>query len=81
MGPGWLDKPMWPLIAVRLGSGHVGEAVDAGRQLLEPSQQRLPDEIEPVVEAALATWDSGDRELAGAKLAQAVELGHDLHFF
>jgi tetratricopeptide (TPR) repeat protein len=72
---------LWPLIAVRLGSGHVGEAVDAGRQLLEPSQQRLPDEIEPVVEAALATWDSGDRELAGAKLAQAVELGHDLHFF
>jgi tetratricopeptide (TPR) repeat protein len=72
---------LWPLIAVRLGTGNVSEAVDASRQLLEPSQQRLPDELEPVVIAAQAAWDSGDRELAGAKLAQAVELAHDLHFF
>jgi predicted ATPase len=71
---------LWPLIAVRLGTGNVSEAVDASRQLLEPSQQRLPDELEPVVIAAGAAWDSGNRELAGAKLAQAVELAHDLHF-
>jgi hypothetical protein len=47
---------------------------------LEPSQQRLPDELEAVVAAAQEAWDSGDRELAGAKLAQAVELAHELHF-
>jgi tetratricopeptide (TPR) repeat protein len=71
---------LWPLIAVRLGNGNVSEAVDASRLLLEPSQQRLPDELEPVVIAAGAAWDSGDRELAGAMLAQAVELAHDLHY-
>jgi len=71
---------LWPLIAVRLGTGNVSGAVDASRQLLEPSQQRLPDELEPVVIAAGAAWESGNRELAGAKLAQAVELAHDLHF-
>ncbi len=71
---------LWPLIAVRLGNGNVDEAVDASRQLLEPSQQRLPDELEPIVMAAGAAWDSGDRELAAAALARAVELAHDLHF-
>ncbi len=71
---------LWPLIAVRLGTGNVSEAVDASRQLLEPSQRRLPDELEPLVIAAGAAWDNGNRELAGAKLARAVELAHDLHF-
>jgi hypothetical protein len=71
---------LWPLIAVRLGTGNVSEAVDASRQLLEPSQQRLPDELEPVVIAAGAAWDSGNRELAGAKLAQAVELAERLRY-
>jgi tetratricopeptide (TPR) repeat protein len=71
---------LWPLIAVRLGTGNVSEAVDASRRLLEPSQQRLADELEPLVIAACEAWDSGDQELAGAKLAEAVDLAHDLHF-
>ncbi len=71
---------LWPLIAVRLGTGKLSQAVDASRQLLEPSQQRLPDELEPIVIAAGAAWDNGDRVVAGAKLARAVELAHDLHF-
>jgi class 3 adenylate cyclase len=71
---------LWPLIAVRLGTGNVGEAIDASRQLLDPSQQRLPDELEPVVIAAGAAWESGNPELGGAKLARAVELAHELHY-
>jgi hypothetical protein len=67
-------------MAVRLGTGNVSEAVKASRRLLEPSQQRLPDELEPVVIAAQAAWDNGDRELTQAKLAQAVDLAHELHF-
>jgi len=47
---------------------------------LELSQQRLPEELEPVVMEAGAAWESGNRELAGAKLARAVELAHDLHY-
>jgi class 3 adenylate cyclase/tetratricopeptide (TPR) repeat protein len=71
---------LWPLISVRLLTGNISAAVDASRQLLEPSQQRLPDELEPVVIEAGAAWDSGDQEVAGAKLAWAVELAHDLHY-
>jgi class 3 adenylate cyclase/ABC-type transporter Mla MlaB component len=71
---------LWPLIAVRLGAGELSEAVVASRQLLEPSQQRLPDELEPVVEAALAAWESDDCGRAGAKLAEALELAERLRY-
>jgi hypothetical protein len=47
---------------------------------LAPSQERLPDELEPLVEAALAAWDSDDHELAGARLAQAVGLAERLRY-
>ena len=71
---------LWPLIAVRLETGHVSKAVDASRQLLQPSQQRLPDELEAPVVAAGAAWDGGKRALALAKLAQAVELAERLRY-
>ena len=66
---------LWPLIAVRLAAGQLAEAVDASRQLLVPPQQRLPDELELVVEAAGAAWDRGEHQLAADKLADAEMAG------
>jgi hypothetical protein len=37
----WYWLCLWPLIAVRLAGGQVGEAVEAARQLLPAPQQRL----------------------------------------
>ena len=71
---------LWPLIAVRLETGHFGEAVDASRELLEPRQQRLPDELEAAVVGAGAAWDSDHQEFAGAMLAEAVELAEQLRY-
>jgi len=71
---------LWPLIAVRLAARQVRGALDASRQLLEPSQQRLPDELEAMVEAARRAWESGDADLAGATLAGAVELAERLRY-
>ena len=65
---------LWPLIAVRLTAGRVAGAVDASRQLLLPTQQRLPDELEALVEAAQATWDAGEGERSADKLGEALEL-------
>jgi len=47
---------LWPLIAVRLKAGLLAEAVFASRKLLVPPQQRLPDELESLVESAGAAW-------------------------
>jgi hypothetical protein len=72
---------LWPLIAMSLADGQVSEAVAAGRQMLEPSQQRLPVELEQTLDAACAAWDRGDSETARAKLATSLELAHELHYF
>jgi class 3 adenylate cyclase/tetratricopeptide (TPR) repeat protein len=71
---------LWPLIAVHLSAGQVAEAVDAGRQLLMPPQIRFPDELESLVEWVVATWDSGERDRAAGKLADALELAERLGY-
>ena len=71
---------LWPLLAVRLAAGQLAEAVDASRELLLPPQQRLPDELELVVEAAGAAWDRGEHDLAAGKLVDALELARHLRY-
>ena len=71
---------LWPLIAVHLGAGEVAEAVAAGRQMLEPTQQRLTDELESMLGSACAAWDQEEPEVARAKMAEALQLAKDLHW-
>jgi class 3 adenylate cyclase/tetratricopeptide (TPR) repeat protein len=72
---------LWPIIAACLSTGHVPEAVAAGRQMLEPSQLRLPDELESLLGSAATAWDQDEPELAKDKMAAALELARDLHWF
>jgi len=73
---GWVY--LWPLIAVRLDGGDLAAAVACARQLLDPAQQRLPDDLESVVEAACLAWDDGEPQACGHKLAAAVALAREL---
>jgi hypothetical protein len=79
--PIWKWVYLWPLVALNLADAKVDEAAAAGLQMLEPSQQRLPDELESLLESAGAAWASDQPEVAAAKLRRALELAHDLHFF
>ena len=72
---------IWPLVAVRLQGGKVAQAVTAARELLEPSQHRLPDELQSLVESAWLSWDRGDADVAGGSLALALEMAYELRFF
>ena len=71
---------LWPLIGVRLAAGQVAEAVGAARQLLPAPQQRLPDELEDVMQSAIAAWDHGEPERAADTLTSALELAQRLRF-
>ena len=72
---------IWPLVAVRLQEGMVAQAVMAARVLLEPSQQRFPEELQSLVESASLSWDKGEADIAKNYLALAVEKAHELQFF
>ena len=71
---------LWPLAGAHLDAGQVEEAVGAARRLLEPSQVRLPDELEGAVQSACEAWDRAEPELAGQLLAGAVQLARDLGY-
>ena len=70
---------LWPLVAARLASGRVVDALEAGRQLLTPSQHRLPEELEALVQLASDSWEQGKLRLARQNLTEAVGLAQRLH--
>lgn len=65
---------LWPMVAVHIRSGQIAEAVAASRQILVPPQQRLPDELESLLEAAGSAWDENEPQVAHEKLAEALQL-------
>ncbi len=76
----WYWLCLWPIIAVRLRARQIADAVDASRQLLAPPQQRLPDELESLLEAAGAAWEQDEPQVAGDKLAEALQLAVTLGY-
>ena len=61
----WYWLCLWPLISVRRAANQVAEAVEGARQFLVPPQQRLPDELEAAVQAAIDAWERGSPNLLG----------------
>ena len=72
---------LFPLIAARLRAGDTAAAVAAARQILDPSQQLLPDNLVAALESACAAWDGGGTDASAADLAGALDLAHDLNYF
>ena len=62
------------MIAMRLRSRQIAEAIDASRQILMPPQQLLPEDLESLLEAAGAAWDQKECQVAGEKLVEALQL-------
>jgi hypothetical protein len=57
-----------------------GRAERAGRDRRYGPQQRLPDELESLLESAGAAWDDAGHTLAAEKLAGALELACPLGY-
>jgi len=76
----WHWVGLWPLIAVRLANKQILEAIEAGRQLLVPPQQRLPDELASVMQGAITAWEKEEPQRAEEKLARAVEVAERLRY-
>ncbi len=71
---------LWPLIGAQLAVGATAEAVAAGRQILDPSQQLLPAELMAALGAACDAWDRSEPSKAAAGLRAALDLAHRLRY-
>jgi hypothetical protein len=67
-------------MAVRLASGDLDAAVDAGSQVLEPSQVILPVQIESLLHRAKVALARHQRDLAAAALTEALGLAGEAGF-
>jgi class 3 adenylate cyclase len=68
---------LWLLIGVALEKGETARAVERARALLDPKQQRLPDELAALVEESIEAWGRDEAEAAGAHLRQALRLAEE----
>jgi class 3 adenylate cyclase len=72
---------LWPVVATHLAANRTTEAVAAGRQMLDPSQQRFEDELESLLQSACQAWDAGDPGTARLAMGRALGLAGELRYF
>ena len=71
---------LWPLTGVALARREVGRAMDYVRILLDPLQQRLPEEIAAALERAVDAWDQDQADAAQRHLQQAAKIAAGLGY-
>ena len=71
----------FPLLAARLQAGETGEAVSAAREITDPAQQALPDDLTALLAAAGESWDQGDQAQAARYLTQALAVATTYGYF
>jgi hypothetical protein len=72
---------LFPLLAVRLQAGQTEAAVGAARQITDPSQMWLPDDLTDALDSAGESWDQGDASLTVERLNEALALARAHHYF
>jgi hypothetical protein len=75
---GWSAMYRWvylfPLLAARLRAGELETAVAVARQLIDPSQQALPDDLTAALTEACESWAQHNEKKTTERLTQALAL-------
>jgi DNA-binding SARP family transcriptional activator len=72
---------LWPLLAVSLKLNRPADALDYARQMLDPSQQQLEEDIATLLQEAVTAWDSGETAVSHQHLQAAVDLAQSQNRF
>jgi DNA-binding SARP family transcriptional activator/tetratricopeptide (TPR) repeat protein len=62
------------LLAVYVDKQELDQAVEAAMAILDPIQQRMPDNLEAALTTAVTAWQAGDEEITRDCLVTAVDL-------
>ncbi len=68
----WIAR--WPLLSVAVQQRNFAAAIEHAKEMLSPAQQKLPEDVTSVLEAAVQASDAGKLEAARAPLAEALQL-------
>ena len=71
---------LWPMMGVALAEKRGADAVQYAGMLLDPEQQRLPDELTGLLEAAVQSGEANQPETAYSYLEQAIALAQKMGY-
>jgi class 3 adenylate cyclase/tetratricopeptide (TPR) repeat protein len=72
---------LFPLLAARLQAGEVDEAAEAARQIIDPAQQLLSDDLMEALTEACHSQDQGNAAETREHLTAALALAHARAYF
>ena len=72
---------LFPLVAAHLQADQTEAAVAAARQVIDPSQHLLPDDLTAALAAACESWDHGDPPQAARHLTEALAVARAGGYF
>jgi len=71
---------LWPLVSAAVARHQLDDAGQYARALLEPTQQRLPDQLAAAVQTAVLASEAESRQDARACFEQALELARKVGY-
>ena len=71
---------LWPLIAMAAVREQFALAADLARQMLHPSQQRLPEALAALLQAAIRAQENDEPEAGRTQLQRAVEFAQQMGY-
>jgi hypothetical protein len=63
-----------PALALEVQNKNWDVSIGYVKSLLHPSQQKMPDELQSMLEGAVAKWEAGEADATEALLVQSIEL-------
>ena len=71
---------LFPMLAVALADGNLDQAITHAQAVLDPSLQKLAEELTDVLQSALTTWQQQQTAQTTEILAQAITLAQKFHY-
>jgi hypothetical protein len=72
---------LFPVLAVRLQAGEVDGAAEAARQIIDPAQQLLSDDLMAALTEACHSQDQGNAAKTTERLTEALALARARAYF
>ena len=70
----------FPMMAVAFADGNIEDAITHAEAVVDPSQQKLADELTTVLQSAITAWKQDQPARTTEILAQAITLAQEFHY-
>lgn len=74
----WLA--LWPSLAISVSRNDLASAIESAASMLDPIQQRLPNNLTALLKSAIDHWQDNDHDATRKTLFEAVKIAHTTNY-